>query len=708
MVGSEWQCTNGILQGCGVSVVLLNALVTLWLHAVSVETPVADSIKPGGYADDIHAVSKTAAGVQRVHNITAEYASLSGQEISHDKSVTFAVTPPQRRKLANVMLEGRKLAVRSNVDILGVSLVMAQSKQGKTGKTAKAMKSASKVKKRLQRLQYAPLDFESKADLAGTGALSPLMYGQAGRSLPKDVLNSLRRASLLGIWKGAGNLACAEVAFTLLLKGHRVDPVQVTDCSGFAALCRTLAKNPEAAEIAYSSWLQAHNLRRDEITVVGPVTRACELFASCRWRWTSFRQVRTHTNATFALPSPCQGRQAVPIPNLKLQHELREALRRREWREAARRRNDMRGIENGIDRAVSTGLHERREELREYQRACLRAILTGAVYSAERHTRHKTRRAEVGTCPYCGCDAGETVFHRWWVCPQWQHLRAELLQALPGAPIDMPTCLAICGLLPETGAEQWKPFVEDIQRVMLKILCQHNLSVSSQRADAADDDAGVQPGNDDDDPNNAAPALKHKIVRLPGNKYQCTVCKRITVLQFLARLRESPCRGYDISDSGATPSSLSRCNKNWDRLLAEWSEKKPGGHALTWSGNVNDCIVCTVCTRKWPYSGGRMPWKTQIYQACPGNAVLAEQTRCSIRKEVSAVRYSHSLFLNLEVDKVECKKCHKTSAFHTWKALAKSVCKPTSSSPRPEGVQQARAKQNTRKGRGRSAPSAVD
>ena len=148
------------------------------------------------------------------------------------------------------------------------------------------------------------------------------------------------------------------------------------------------------------------------------------------------------------------------------------------------------------------------------------------------------------------------------------------------------------------------------------------------------------------------------------------------MLQVLARLRESPCRGYDISDSGATPSSLSRCNKNRDRLLAEWSEKKPGGHALTWSGNVNDCIVCTVCTRTWPYSGGRMPWKTQIYQACPGNAVLAEQTRCSIRKEVSAVRSTHSLFLNLEVDKVECKKCHKTSAFIRGKPLLSQCASP--------------------------------
>ena len=161
-VGAEWSCTNGILQGCGVSVVLLNALVTVWLQAVSAETASEAEVKPGGYADDIHAVTKTVQGVKQVIGITCEYAGLSGQEVSHQKSSTFAVTLPQRKKLSGVKLDGHKLAVQSNVDILGFTLVMSQAKKGSTGKTAKATKGADKSKKRLQRLCYAPLHFEAK------------------------------------------------------------------------------------------------------------------------------------------------------------------------------------------------------------------------------------------------------------------------------------------------------------------------------------------------------------------------------------------------------------------------------------------------------------------------------------------------------------------------------------------------------------------
>ena len=126
------------------------------------ETASEAEVKPGGYADDIHAVTKTVQGVKQVIGITCEYAGLSGQEVSHQKSSTFAVTLPQRKKLSGVKLDGHKLAVQSNVDILGFTLVMSQAKKGSTGKTAKATKGADKSKKRLQRLCYAPLHFEAK------------------------------------------------------------------------------------------------------------------------------------------------------------------------------------------------------------------------------------------------------------------------------------------------------------------------------------------------------------------------------------------------------------------------------------------------------------------------------------------------------------------------------------------------------------------
>ena len=48
-VGSEFKATNGILQGCPLSVVLLNALIAVWAKAVNEEIPgaVADA-----YVDD--------------------------------------------------------------------------------------------------------------------------------------------------------------------------------------------------------------------------------------------------------------------------------------------------------------------------------------------------------------------------------------------------------------------------------------------------------------------------------------------------------------------------------------------------------------------------------------------------------------------------------------------------------------------------------
>lgn len=88
---------------------------------------------------------------------------------------------------------------------------MDQAKTGAFGAGTRADKRAKKTKARFQRLRYAPLDFECRETLAGVSALSPLVYGQAGKSFPPQVLASLRRHALQGIWHGAGNVSCAEV-----------------------------------------------------------------------------------------------------------------------------------------------------------------------------------------------------------------------------------------------------------------------------------------------------------------------------------------------------------------------------------------------------------------------------------------------------------------------------------------------------------------
>ena len=89
-IGAPWRATNGVLQGCGVSVVLLNSMVTLWLRAVSMEGPSAASAVPGGYADDIRGTANKPAAVQQIVDITDSYAALSGQELNADKCFVFA------------------------------------------------------------------------------------------------------------------------------------------------------------------------------------------------------------------------------------------------------------------------------------------------------------------------------------------------------------------------------------------------------------------------------------------------------------------------------------------------------------------------------------------------------------------------------------------------------------------------------------------
>eukprot|EP00660_Eupelagonema_oceanica_P019218 gene19218-biopygen30821 len=76
-VGKPFHATNGIIQGCAVSVLLLNALLSVWARAVEDEVPGTSALL---YADDQWAASKadSAAELERrtqaAANVTVEHA----------------------------------------------------------------------------------------------------------------------------------------------------------------------------------------------------------------------------------------------------------------------------------------------------------------------------------------------------------------------------------------------------------------------------------------------------------------------------------------------------------------------------------------------------------------------------------------------------------------------------------------------------------
>ena len=80
-VGSEFLATNGIFQGCPLSVVLLNALISVWAKAVETEAGTEGACAEA-FADDTGATAQSNESVQQVANVTMEFASLTNQELS--------------------------------------------------------------------------------------------------------------------------------------------------------------------------------------------------------------------------------------------------------------------------------------------------------------------------------------------------------------------------------------------------------------------------------------------------------------------------------------------------------------------------------------------------------------------------------------------------------------------------------------------------
>eukprot|EP00973_Karenia_brevis_P019904 2730291-Karenia_brevis.AAC.1 len=60
-IGQPFLKTNGLLQGCAMSVVLINALMSIWARAVTDEVTGAN---PDLFADDVGATVKDRRSVQ--------------------------------------------------------------------------------------------------------------------------------------------------------------------------------------------------------------------------------------------------------------------------------------------------------------------------------------------------------------------------------------------------------------------------------------------------------------------------------------------------------------------------------------------------------------------------------------------------------------------------------------------------------------------
>ncbi|KAJ9450221.1 RNA-directed DNA polymerase from mobile element jockey [Diplonema papillatum] len=97
-VGSEFEVTNGILQGCPLSVILINALLSIVLRAVSARVP---EVSSESLADDATLFASVESELQQAVDVIAQFCALTGMRLNMTKTLAMGIpagTVRQRRR----------------------------------------------------------------------------------------------------------------------------------------------------------------------------------------------------------------------------------------------------------------------------------------------------------------------------------------------------------------------------------------------------------------------------------------------------------------------------------------------------------------------------------------------------------------------------------------------------------------------------------
>ena len=148
-----------------------------------------------------------------------------------------------------------------------------------------------------------------------------------------------------------------------------------------------ITNRPELAPLLRSVWELAQHRSWSRL---GPIARVGLVLKRLGWEWVAVDVVKTDEREILDLKS---------LPIGAFQHAVRNGLRRLQWRQASAKRQDMQGIEKGVDRQA-TGKFLKDKKQTDLRTGILRSVLAGAVWTQSR--LFKARLVDSPQCPYCG------------------------------------------------------------------------------------------------------------------------------------------------------------------------------------------------------------------------------------------------------------------------------------------------------------------
>ena len=422
-VGEEYTTTNGILQGCPLSMVLLNALVSVWCRAVEVEAPDATA---SAYVDDTYVTAGRPSAVNTALEVTADYAKLTGQQLSLGKCKGFTTATLRMRPLR---LQGTALQQAHAIKAVG-----AQLKVNSEVEMPKESIRVTEARELTETLRWARLPWHIRADLLAGMAVPRGLFACAAVMLDKQQCAAWRQDILLALLGGRRTRHCAEIIFTLLTQGHRTDPLQAQKYQCLVSVHRMLSRRLDLRVTFCRVWAM-HAGRA--MANPGPVGIIYDTRRRLGWSWPEpfvfINEKGRHCDITTMNAG-------------EWDHMVREALRMQAWQAAAARRVDMQGIEAGVQREITCCLLDS-GQLTPKEKATLRSIQAGAIWTQERW--HRASMAVSPVCPHCSTGEVEDHEHLWWRCPAWRKIRERHGEEHAVDVRSFPACFLRCGIVPQ-------------------------------------------------------------------------------------------------------------------------------------------------------------------------------------------------------------------------------------------------------------------
>ena len=398
-VGESFKDTNGILQGCPLSVMLLNILMAVLSNIL---TPL---VANESFVDDLTVLSECKHKLQTAANLIREFNQDTGQKVNLKKTYSFGP-----KGGADIWYEGSLIPKKTEVKVLGVVWRFDGGRLNLEVDSKKVQEGIETA----NRIRYSMLPFAIRTILNGSLVMAKIMYGIEVQDLKPGDERRLRTAIGFSVWQKTSKQRSPGLLFTLVTKGHVIDPAQTPHVRRLMAVQRCALHDDGLRELLGELWSQLEHKRRfrtggfieNLLYSVKRLGTRAEVSESC-----------------FVLNVGGVELDAFASTSQQWAHHCREAARLSVWKlidkERGREGRMQWGLSSGINREHTMSLYNRCAALRQ---GILRKILLNGVWTQSRRAKMPDSNGD----PTCTCGyASETIEHLWWYCPRWRIIREQ-------------------------------------------------------------------------------------------------------------------------------------------------------------------------------------------------------------------------------------------------------------------------------------------